>query len=62
MQEDCKEWRCMRRAYGAVWDMQNPPEGAIDLRFQVSGSKWIQLKSLILVTGRWELLTTLLFS
>ncbi|KAF5759675.1 putative rlpA-like protein, double-psi beta-barrel [Helianthus annuus] len=46
-QEDCKEWRCMRRAYGAVWDMQNPPEGAIDLRFQVSGSKWIQLKSLI---------------
>lgn len=37
----------MRRAYGAVWDMPNPPEGAINLRFQVSGSKWVQLKSLI---------------
>ncbi|KAL8242464.1 hypothetical protein R6Q59_012766 [Mikania micrantha] len=46
-QEDCKEWKGMRRAYGAVWDMPNPPEGAINLRFQVSGSKWVQLKSLI---------------
>lgn len=44
LQDDCKEWRGMRRAYGAVWDMPNPPEGSITLRFQVSGSmgmKWI---------------------
>ncbi|MFS7995821.1 putative expansin/pollen allergen, DPBB domain, expansin, cellulose-binding-like protein [Helianthus anomalus] len=46
-QEDCQEWKGMRRAYGAVWDMPNPPQGAINLRFQVSGSKWVQLKSLI---------------
>lgn len=47
MQEDCKEWRCMRRAYGAVWDMPNPPEGDITLRFEVSGSKWTEVKGLI---------------
>ncbi|KVH89758.1 Barwin-like endoglucanase [Cynara cardunculus var. scolymus] len=45
--EEWQEWRCMRRAYGAVWDIPNPPEGALNLRFQVSGSKWVQLKSLI---------------
>ncbi|KAK0587294.1 hypothetical protein LWI29_020670 [Acer saccharum] len=36
-QEDCKEWRGMRRAYGAVFDMANPPYGSINLRFQVNG-------------------------
>lgn len=50
MQEDCQEWRAMRHAYGAVWDMPNPPKGALNLRFQVSGSygaKWVQLRSVI---------------
>ncbi|KAL8480984.1 hypothetical protein ACS0TY_027499 [Phlomoides rotata] len=54
-QEDCKEWRGMRRVYGAVWDMQNPSlEGGagVKLRFQVSGgataeTKWVQLANAI---------------
>ncbi|KAL0446374.1 UNVERIFIED_CONTAM: Expansin-like B1 [Sesamum latifolium] len=51
-QEDCKEWRGMRRAFGAVWDMPNPPVGAISVRFQVSGGaygdgKWVQIASAI---------------
>lgn len=53
-QEDCQEWVCMRRAYGAVWDLPNPPrgqvEGAINVRIQVtgsSGSKWVQLRNLL---------------
>ncbi|KAI3453449.1 hypothetical protein Pfo_010112 [Paulownia fortunei] len=51
-QEDCKEWRGMRRAYGAVWDIANPPLGPLNLRFQVSGGaygemKWVQIGSVI---------------
>lgn len=49
-QEDYKEWRGMRRAYGAVWDMANPPKGDLNLRFQVDGNgeqKWVQLSSVI---------------
>ncbi|THF96672.1 hypothetical protein TEA_000859 [Camellia sinensis var. sinensis] len=37
-------------AYGAVWDMANPPAGALNFRVQVSGSaglKWVQLSSVI---------------
>ncbi|KAK6122562.1 hypothetical protein DH2020_020264 [Rehmannia glutinosa] len=50
--EDCKEWRGMRRVYGAVWDMENPPMGAINMRMQVSGGanaevKWVQLASVV---------------
>lgn len=49
-QEDCQEWKGMRKSYGAVWDMANPPRGAVNLRFQVSGrygAKWIQLRNVI---------------
>lgn len=49
-QEDCKQWRGMRRAYGAVWDTSSPPSGSIDMRFQVSGSaglKWMQATNAI---------------
>ncbi|KAK1374882.1 Major pollen allergen Lol pI [Heracleum sosnowskyi] len=49
-QEDCQEWRAMRHAYGAVWDMPNPPKGPLNLRFQVSGSygeKLVQLRGAI---------------
>uniref|UniRef100_A0A5B7BDT7 Putative Barwin-like endoglucanase n=1 Tax=Davidia involucrata TaxID=16924 RepID=A0A5B7BDT7_DAVIN len=49
-QEDSQEWRGMRRAFGAVWDMSNPPSGGLNLRFQVSGSagvKWVQLRNVI---------------
>ncbi|XP_065856887.1 expansin-like B1 [Euphorbia lathyris] len=49
--EYCKEWRSMRRSYGAVWDMANPPKGSISLRFQVSGNggglKWIEATNII---------------
>ncbi|KAH7549685.1 hypothetical protein ACOSP7_025420 [Xanthoceras sorbifolium] len=38
LQEDYNEWRPMRRAYGAVFDMENPPRGRIILRFRVRGS------------------------
>ncbi|CAN0908355.1 Expansin-like B1 [Linum grandiflorum] len=54
-QEDCKEWRGMRRAYGAVWDMVTPPKGPITLRFQVSSSvevKWVEVKGVI--PYEWE--------
>lgn len=49
-QEDCKEWRPMRRAYGVVFDAENPPRGDLMLRFQVSGSAgvyWVQSKNAI---------------
>ncbi|XP_010246084.1 PREDICTED: expansin-like B1 isoform X2 [Nelumbo nucifera] len=49
-QEEYKEWRCMRNAYGAVWDMANPPKDAVSLRLQISGDdgqKWVQLNSVI---------------
>ncbi|XP_062075768.1 expansin-like B1 [Humulus lupulus] len=39
-QEDTKQWKPMRKAYGAVWDMANPPtsSGPITLRFQATTS------------------------
>ncbi|XP_077247238.1 expansin-like B1 [Tasmannia lanceolata] len=49
-QEDCQQWRGMRRAFGAVWDMANPPRGAINIRFLVNGDegqKWFQLRNVI---------------
>ncbi|OIV94089.1 hypothetical protein TanjilG_05469 [Lupinus angustifolius] len=49
-QEECKEWRPLRRAYGAVFDTANPPSGEIKLRFQVSGNEgvyWVQSKNAI---------------
>ncbi|THG03169.1 hypothetical protein TEA_016076 [Camellia sinensis var. sinensis] len=33
-QADCQQWRGMRKAYGAVWDMANPPAGALNFRVQ----------------------------
>ncbi|KAL6008331.1 hypothetical protein ACLOJK_033840 [Asimina triloba] len=48
--ESCQQWRGMRRAYGAVWDMENPPRGGLSLRFQASGEgevKWVQVGNLI---------------
>ncbi|KAM7531042.1 hypothetical protein LguiB_034452 [Lonicera macranthoides] len=50
-QEDCQEWRGMRREYGGIWDMANPPKGALSLRFQLSGPsgfmKWVQVRDAI---------------
>ncbi|KAL2548025.1 Expansin-like B1 [Forsythia ovata] len=51
-QEDCKEWRPMRRAYGTVFDTPNPPTGPLKFRIQVATEantevKWVQLTSAI---------------
>ncbi|KAK6935092.1 Expansin, cellulose-binding-like domain [Dillenia turbinata] len=48
-QEDCQQWRGTRRAYGAVWDMSNPPRGSLDLRFQATSTngEWVLLKGVI---------------
>ncbi|KAL2525217.1 Expansin-like B1 [Abeliophyllum distichum] len=51
-QEDCKEWRPMRRAYGTVFDTPNPPMGPLNFRIQVATEsnvevKWVQLTSAI---------------
>ena len=36
----------MRRAFGAVWELQNPPKGSIKLRLQMScsttGVNWVE--------------------
>lgn len=55
LQEDCKEWIAMRRAYGIVWDMANPPVGSISLRLLVCGSaglSWVQTNNVI--PDYWE--------
>ncbi|KAG8382443.1 hypothetical protein BUALT_Bualt05G0077800 [Buddleja alternifolia] len=52
-QEDCKEWRAMRKVFGAVWDMENPPIGAaaVNLRIQLCGGdgqlRWVQIADAI---------------
>ncbi|XAR54894.1 hypothetical protein NMG60_11030224 [Bertholletia excelsa] len=46
-QADWQQWRCMRKAFGAVWDMPNPPAGALNMRVQVSGSGWVQLNGVV---------------
>ncbi|XVF51852.1 hypothetical protein PTKIN_Ptkin04bG0217200 [Pterospermum kingtungense] len=48
--EDSKEWVGMRRSYGAVFDMANPPLGPVSLRFQVrtsTGLKWVVAPNII---------------
>ncbi|KAK2987660.1 hypothetical protein RJ640_012939 [Escallonia rubra] len=55
-QEDCKQWRPMRRAYGTVWDMPNPPKGALRFRIKVIRSdeaKWVQPSNPVL-TSEWK--------
>lgn len=45
-----KQWKAMRKSYGAVWDMANPPKGALAFRFQVSGNaevKWVEPNSVL---------------
>ena len=45
----------MRRAFGTVFDAENPPRGDIKLRFQLGGDAqqyWVQSKNVI--SGNWE--------
>lgn len=50
-QEESNEWKPMHRAYGAVYDITNPPLGALTLRFQVTVSAdysyWVQLDNVL---------------
>ncbi|KAL9667009.1 hypothetical protein QQ045_001354 [Rhodiola kirilowii] len=48
--EDYKIWVCMRRVYGAVWDLANPQRSNLMLRVQVTGAngiKYVQPKTVI---------------
>ncbi|CAO2819438.1 unnamed protein product [Amaranthus hypochondriacus] len=43
-------WRACRRAYGAVWDVTNPPKGSLTIRFFVASSvqaKWMVAANVI---------------
>ncbi|KAL2903041.1 Expansin-like B1 [Bienertia sinuspersici] len=57
-QEDCKAWRPMRKPYGAVWDMENPPRGDLRIRFLLSASgnvndaTWVESSSVI--SAYWQ--------
>lgn len=54
-QAGCQQWGAMRKAYGAVWDMPNPPAGALNFRVLVSGRgepKWVPLN--IVIPGEWK--------
>ncbi|XP_010933564.1 expansin-like B1 [Elaeis guineensis] len=49
-QEECQEWKGMRKAYGGVWDMANPPRGPMNARILTgddSGQNWVQLNGVI---------------
>ena len=52
-QEERKEWKGMRRAYGGVWDMASPPRGPMNVRILTQsddddgGQKWVQLTAAI---------------
>ncbi|XP_054825648.1 expansin-like B1 [Prosopis cineraria] len=50
-----KEWRAMRRAFGAVFDIVNAPRGPFKLRLQFSGSKdWVE-SSKSVIPGDWKI-------
>ncbi|XP_020263341.1 expansin-like B1 [Asparagus officinalis] len=50
-QEECKEWKAMRRAYGGVWDIVTPPRGPINVRVltesENEGQNWVRLDGVI---------------
>ncbi|CAH9134169.1 unnamed protein product [Cuscuta epithymum] len=44
-EEETDEWVSMRRVYGAVWDLPNPPSGELKVRFLVNkgtDAKWFE--------------------
>ncbi|XP_055822222.1 expansin-like B1 [Solanum dulcamara] len=45
----------MRRAYGAVWDLSNPPNGDLQVRFLISAAaqtKWVQ-SEIVVIPAEW---------
>ncbi|GFP96488.1 expansin-like b1 [Phtheirospermum japonicum] len=49
--EECKDWRGMRRVYGVVWDMENPPPAITNIRMQLTSDgqpvKWVEMPNVI---------------
>ncbi|RAL44543.1 hypothetical protein DM860_011820 [Cuscuta australis] len=55
-EEDKYQWISMRRVYGAVWDLPNPPSGELKLRFLVSrefDAKWVETEKAVIPT-EWK--------
>ncbi|MCD7466618.1 hypothetical protein HAX54_003465 [Datura stramonium] len=55
-EEKSYKWIAMRRAYGAVFDLANPPSGPLKLRIQVTQggyTKWVQSKK-TLIPSYWK--------
>ncbi|XP_021765784.1 expansin-like B1 [Chenopodium quinoa] len=58
-QEETQEWRPMRKPFGAVWDLENPPrvEGGYKIRYALVASNtnhatWVESPTLI--PANWE--------
>ncbi|XP_010533847.1 PREDICTED: expansin-like B1 [Tarenaya hassleriana] len=47
IKNDWGEWIKMRRAYGAVFDLPNPPKGALTVKFLVDKAGWKQATDII---------------
>ncbi|XP_010533848.1 PREDICTED: expansin-like B1 [Tarenaya hassleriana] len=47
IKDDWGEWIEMRRAYGAVFDLPNPPKGALTVRFLVDKAGWKEATDII---------------
>lgn len=52
LEEETLSWRPCQRAYGAVWDLSNPPKGALTVRFFLAGSTTVK--------ARWVLVPTVI--
>lgn len=54
-QNDSHEWKPMRRAYGAVFDIVGAPSGPLTLRLKFSGRNgWVQ-SSKSVIPKDWKL-------
>ncbi|WMV34568.1 hypothetical protein MTR67_027953 [Solanum verrucosum] len=55
-EEETKEWISMRRAYGAVFDLSNPPSGELKVRFLTSAgaeTKWVESDKAV-IPAEWK--------
>ncbi|XP_059302472.1 expansin-like B1 [Lycium ferocissimum] len=60
-EEETQEWISMRRSYGAVFDLPNPPNGELKVRFLTSAgaeTKWVQSDKAV-IPAEWEAGTTI---
>ena len=55
LRKEQRKWEPLRRSYGAVFDIANPPRGQIRLKFQVNGNaglQWVQPK--FAIPANWK--------